>query len=182
MADVNRQGSLDVAQGGVDHTLCPISRSTQIVGDRWTILLLRELSFGNARFDQLLIQAGATPQMLASRLKRLEAGGLITRKVYQARPLRHEYRLTAKGRAFVPVLLALRAWGEQWCKTRGEPLAMVITHSGCGGEVGFDGVCAVCGRQVGGAELLAAPSPQYAEERLNRVRAKTRQPGGEAYQ
>jgi DNA-binding HxlR family transcriptional regulator len=169
------EGPVAAARGGVGETLCPISRSTLMVGDRWTILLVRELSFGNVRFDQLLAQTGATPQMLVSRLKRLEADGLITRKAYQERPVRYEYRLAPKGRAFVPVLLALRTWGEQWCKAPGEPLAVLTFHKGCGGEVGLDGVCAACGRLVANTELLAAPTPEYAEERRKRGLGKAEQ-------
>src|ERR1700680_1371488 len=96
--------------GEVGDTLCPVARSTAIVGDRWTMLIIRELFTGCARFDE--IQA----QMLAARLKRLEAEGLIERRVYSRRPVRHEYLLTRMGREFYPVIFALRAWGETWRK------------------------------------------------------------------
>src|SRR5437764_1645676 len=97
-----------------ERTLCPVARSQELVGDRWTVLVLRELFMGNRRFDDMLVQTGATPQMLASRLKKLEAAGLIERRLYSERPKRHEYVLTAMGTDFYPVLLALRAWGEKW--------------------------------------------------------------------
>src|ERR1700752_864305 len=100
----------------VGDTLCPVARSTAIVGDRWTMLIIRELFTGCARFDEIQAQTGATAQMLAARLKRLEAEGLIERGGYSPRPVRHEYLLTRMGREFSPVIFALRAWGETWCK------------------------------------------------------------------
>lgn len=132
-------------------------------------MLLRELSFGATRFDQFQAQTGATPQMLTSRLRRLEADGLVIREPYQQRPLRHEYRLTTKGRDFIPVLFAFRAFGEKWCKTDGEPLAVRTFHRDCGGEVDLDGECAACHAQVPFSRLLAAPSDAYVEERRRRA-------------
>src|SRR5579871_6757171 len=96
--------------GDSDDTLCPIAHSTGLVGDRWSILIVRELLFGQNRFQDLQAQTGATSQMLAARLKRLERDGVISRQAYSQRPLRHEYRLTPKGRDLMPVILALRAW------------------------------------------------------------------------
>src|SRR4051794_7038549 len=90
-------------------TLCPVARGASVVGDRWTVLVLRELFSENHRFEEIQAQTGATPQMVAARLKTLEAEGLIERRRYSARPLRHDYHLTPKGEAFYPVILALRA-------------------------------------------------------------------------
>src|SRR5688500_17730431 len=99
-----------------DRTLCPVARAQAIVGDRCTVIILRELFMGNLRFEQIQAQADVTPQMLTARLKKLEADGLVERRAYSTRPLRHEYVLTPMGLAFHPVLLALRAWGETWFK------------------------------------------------------------------
>jgi DNA-binding HxlR family transcriptional regulator len=79
-------------------TVCPVSRSLDVVGDRWSMLVLRELYMGAARFEEIQIQTEATPQMLATRLKSLEADGMIERQPYSEKPLRYEYRLTEKGR------------------------------------------------------------------------------------
>ena len=78
-------------------TLCPISRAESVVGDRWTVLVLRELFMRSHRFDEIQAQTGGTPQMVAARLKSLEADGLVERRAYSERPLRHEYHLTEKG-------------------------------------------------------------------------------------
>jgi DNA-binding HxlR family transcriptional regulator len=112
--------------------LCPISRAEDIVGDRWTVLVLRELFMGSHRFDEIQAQTAGTPQMVATRLKNMEDDGLVTRRPYNERPLRYEYHLTAKGEAFYSVVLALRAWGETWCKSPEEGLAVRYTHQTCG--------------------------------------------------
>ncbi|MDX5364919.1 MAG: helix-turn-helix transcriptional regulator, partial [Alphaproteobacteria bacterium] len=151
------------------NTICPIARSAWRVGDRWTILIVRELFMGVSRFDELQAQTEATPQMLAARLKRLESDGLIERRAYSERPLRYEYLLTEMGREFYPVILALRSWGERWCKKGKEKLAVHMTHRGCGGEVGLDNVCKTCGSGVPPASLAASLSPQYARERARRA-------------
>lgn len=171
MADITKDTAA-ASQDIVDDSLCPISRATQLIGDRWTLLVLRELSMGNVRFDPLLVQTGATRQMLASRLKRLTANGLAQRVAYQSGPVRYEYRLTPKGWAFTSVLLALRAWGETWCKAPGEPSALLTKHRDCGGEVGLDGHCESCGMMVAGTALLASPSPEYSAERLRRAQSR----------
>jgi DNA-binding HxlR family transcriptional regulator len=152
----------------IEGTLCPVARSQDIVGDRWSVLVMRELFMGNGRFDELQAQTGATPQMLASRLKKLEASGLIERRPYSQRPLRHEYALTAMGADFYPVILALRAWGEKWCKSEGEDVAVQYTHIPCGMDPGLGTVCRHCGIELKRSELIAKPSVRYEEERKRR--------------
>lgn len=149
-------------------TLCPIARAGEIVGDRWTVLVLRELFMRNHRYDEIQAQTGATPQMVAARLKSLEADGLVVRRAYNERPPRYEYHLTAKGEAFYSVVLALRAWGETWCKTEGEALAVRYTHRTCGQPAGLGPLCAHCAEPLRREELLSEPSPAYAEERTAR--------------
>jgi DNA-binding HxlR family transcriptional regulator len=149
----------------IEGTLCPVARSQDIVGDRWSVLVLRELFMGNGRFDDLQAQSGATPQMLASRLKKLEASGLIERRPYSQRPLRHEYVLTPMGTEFYPVILALRAWGEKWCKSEEEGVAVEYTHIPCGMNPGLGTMCRHCGTELKRSELIATASPRYEEER-----------------
>jgi DNA-binding HxlR family transcriptional regulator len=149
-------------------TVCPVARSVDIVGDRWTTLVLREMYMGASRFEEIQIQTEATPQMLATRLKALEADGMIERHPYNEKPLRYEYRLTEKGKAFYPVIQALRAWGETWCKGAKEEIAVRFTHRVCGHEVGLDNVCPACGVLVARRDLDATLSATYAKERKNR--------------
>ncbi|NVH73699.1 helix-turn-helix transcriptional regulator [Paraburkholderia sp. JPY432] len=149
-------------------TLCPVARSQDVIGDRWTVLVLRELFMGNRRFDGLLAQSQATPQMLSSRLKRLEANGMIERKRYMKKPTRYEYELTEMGRAFYPVILALREWGETWHKSPNEDVAVLYTHLTCGHDAGIGIVCQACGEPLRREDLKAEFSPSYAQERAAR--------------
>ncbi|MDO9433401.1 MAG: helix-turn-helix domain-containing protein [Phenylobacterium sp.] len=152
-----------------DDTLCPIAHSTGLVGDRWSILIVRELLMGQRRFQDLQAQTGATSQMLAARLKRLEADGLIERHPYSERPPRHEYRLTPKGVDLMPVILALRAWGERWCKPEGGQPATRMFHRTCGSELELDGTCPACGGLVPWPDMRGQPSQAYADERARRL-------------
>jgi DNA-binding HxlR family transcriptional regulator len=154
-----------------DDTLCPIAHSTGVVGDRWSILIVRELLMGQSRFQDLQAQTGATSQMLAARLKRLEADGLVERHAYSQRPPRHEYRLTPKGRDLMPVILALRAWGEQWCKPESERPATRMFHRACETELELDGKCPACGVLVPWTEMRGQPSEAWAAERRQRAAA-----------
>ncbi|MDH4654750.1 helix-turn-helix domain-containing protein [Pseudomonas sp. BN606] len=149
-------------------TLCPVSRAEDLVGDRWTVLVLRELFMGNRRFDEIQAQTGGTPQMVATRLKQMEADDLVLRTRYNERPVRYEYQLTAKGEAFYPVILALRAWGEQWCKAPEEGIAVHFTHRTCGQAAGLGPLCDGCGEVLRREDLIGEQNPVYAEERNGR--------------
>jgi len=152
-------------------TLCPVARAEDVVGDRWTVLVLRELFSGMRRFDEIQAQTGATPQMLADRLKQLEADGFVERHPYSQRPLRHEYHLTEKGEAFYPVILALRAFGERWLKSPEEGIAVNFTHLACGRPAGLGPLCESCGQPLSRREGLRAElAPPYAREREERAR------------
>ncbi|MEX2158265.1 MAG: helix-turn-helix domain-containing protein [Dehalococcoidia bacterium] len=96
--------------------LCPIARTLDLIGERWTMLVLRQLYFGDTKFSQLLQNLPGIPAtVLSDRLKKLEEHGLTERAVYSQHPLRAEYRLTAKGESLQPVLGALAAWGMEHC-------------------------------------------------------------------
>ncbi|HJO20101.1 MAG TPA: helix-turn-helix domain-containing protein, partial [Acidimicrobiales bacterium] len=94
---------------------CSIARTLEAVGDRWTLLILRDLFRGVRRFERLHGDLGIARNLLTDRLRRLEEAGVVQRVPYQERPVRHEYRLTAKGRDLSPALVALMAWGDRWC-------------------------------------------------------------------
>ena len=154
-----------------DQTLCPVARAEKVVGDRWTVLILRELTMDSRRFEEIQAQTGATPQMVAARLKKLEADGLVERRIYSKRPPRHEYYLTEKGEAFRPVLRALRAWGETWSKLPGEGRAIDYTHRLCGKSAGLGPVCESCGQLLHREDLVGEETPAYKAEREARWEA-----------
>lgn len=152
-----------------DDTLCPIAHSTGLVGDRWSILIVRELLLGQSRFQDLQAQTGASSQVLAARLKRLEADGLVERHAYSERPPRHEYRLTDKGRDLMPVILALRTWGERWCKPAGGQPATRMFHRACDSELDLAGRCPKCEVLVDWHDMRAQLSTAWADERSHRA-------------
>ena len=146
-------------------TQCSVARAESVVGDIWSVLVLRELFAGSHRFDEIQAMTGANPQMAASRLKKLEADGLIERRLYNERPPRYEYHLTPKGEDFWPVLLALRAWGETWCRLPGEKTSVDYFHKTCGHSAGLGPLCAHCGELLKLEDLDPHRSEGWAAER-----------------
>lgn len=109
-----------------DESPCPIARTTDLMGDWWTPMVLREAFLGRKRFDEFQQGLGLSRAVLAQRLGRLVGEGLLERQLYEERPPRHEYLLTEKGRAFYPVLAAMWRWGSDWlfADGGGPPLAL----------------------------------------------------------
>ena len=98
--------------------LCPIARTLDLIGERWTVLILRQLSFGDTKFAQFRENLPGIPAtVLSDRLKKLERHGLVERAVYSEHPLRAEYHLTPKGETLRPVLGAMAVWGMEHCLT-----------------------------------------------------------------
>jgi DNA-binding HxlR family transcriptional regulator len=93
--------------------VCSIADALEVVGERWSLLVLRELGFGVHRFNDIRVNTGAPRETLALRLRKLEETGVIERRRYSDRPPRDEYVLTAAGRDLTPALAALREWGER---------------------------------------------------------------------
>lgn len=96
--------------------VCPIADALDIVGDRWALLVLRELSFGVHRFTDIRASTGAPRDSLTTRLRELEEAGLIIRRRYSEHPPRDEYLLTEAGKGIEPVLRELRIWGETYAR------------------------------------------------------------------
>jgi len=100
---------------------CPIAAALELVGERWALLIVRELALGNSRFDDIVRGTGAPRDRVAARLKALDEAGVIQRRTYQAAPPRFDYQLTDSGRTLLPVLDALLAWGLDHAIRPGEP-------------------------------------------------------------
>jgi DNA-binding HxlR family transcriptional regulator len=92
---------------------CPIGRALALVGDSWSIMILRDACYGLTRFDQFRSSLGIAPNILTQRLKSLTAAGLLEKRRYNERPPRDEYVVTEAGRDFLPVLMAIGAWGRR---------------------------------------------------------------------
>ncbi len=93
---------------------CPVARGLSVIGDRWTMLVLRDCFQGVRRFDDFQRRLGVTRHVLTDRLRKLEEEGVLERRLYQERPPRYEYRLTEKGLALHPVLVTLVHWANAW--------------------------------------------------------------------
>jgi len=146
-------------------TQCPVARAESVVGDSWTVLVLRELFFGNHRFDEIQALTGATPQMVATRLKKLETNGVVERRTYSLRPVRYEYHLTKKGADLFQVMMALRAWGEKWLRVEGEDRSIEYVHADCGHLAGLGPLCDHCGELLKREDLSPQWSPGSTAER-----------------
>ena len=122
---------------------CSIAASLEVVGDRWALLAVREVSFGRRRFSEILEGTGAPGDRLGPRLKALVAAGVLERRQYQEAPARFDYHLTEAGRDLVPVLRALMAWGDRWVVD--EPPMTLLHHDHV---LDAEPVCRTCGEPV----------------------------------
>ena len=110
---------------------CSVARALDVVGDPWTLLVVRDAFFGFRRFEDFQRRLGVPRNTLTERLNRLTDAGVFEKVPYQDRPLRHEYRLTAKGRALQPVMISLMQWGDEWSDIGAPP---VVLRDECTGE------------------------------------------------
>ncbi|MCK9893323.1 helix-turn-helix domain-containing protein [Frankia sp. AgB32] len=120
---------------------CSIANALAVIGERWSLLVLREVLLGERRFDQIARNTGASRDILAARLRALVDHGVLTREQYEQRPPRHEYVPTEAGRALAPVLLALMEWGDRYVTEGPGPTRWV--HD-CGAELHPELACAHC--------------------------------------
>jgi DNA-binding HxlR family transcriptional regulator len=124
---------------------CSAAAALNLVGEKWALLAVREIAFGNKRFDAIARNTGAPRDRLAARLRALEAAGVVARRPYSDRPPRYEYELTQAGQDLRAVLLALYAWGDKWAVD--SPAAAFI-HS-CGhDDLEVAPVCRHCGEEI----------------------------------
>lgn len=136
---------------------CSIARALEVVGDRWTMLVIRSAFDGIRRFDDFQDDLGIARNVLTDRLNRLCDEGILRRRLYQERPARFEYRLTRKGVELWPAMMLLLLWGDRHYAEDGPPL--VVCHRGCGGRLTPTLTCSDCGAPLGPGDVVAAPGP-----------------------
>ncbi|MCW2888098.1 MAG: transcriptional regulator, HxlR family [Streptosporangiaceae bacterium] len=136
---------------------CSIARSLEIVGDRWTMLIIRSAFEGVRRFDDYQEVLGVARNVLTDRLGRLCDEGIVRKVRYQERPDRYEYRLTRKGVELWPAMMSLLLWGDRHYADEGPPV--IITHRGCGGRLTTTLTCDSCGASLGPTEIEPVPGP-----------------------
>jgi DNA-binding HxlR family transcriptional regulator len=140
---------------------CSIAGALEVVGERWSLLIVRNVFLGLRRFDQIQANLGIARNVLQSRLERLVEQGVLERVPYQQRPPRHEYRLTEKGVDLWPIVVSLMQWGDRYTPPAGGP-AVVLEHRECGGRVDEHRICERCGAPIGARDVVAHAGPGAA--------------------
>jgi DNA-binding HxlR family transcriptional regulator len=153
---------------------CSIARALSLLGERWTVLVLRDLFLGERRFDAIQEHLGVATNVLSDRLSTLVEEGIVERRQYSERPARHEYRLTEKGRDLQPVLLELMKWGDQYLS---ELPPRIVFHDECGHRTEPVQVCSHCGGELHSRNVHSEPGPgaNKAERATDRRRSEARQ-------
>jgi DNA-binding HxlR family transcriptional regulator len=141
----------------VNASLCPVARTAAIIGDRWTVLILREAFLGATSFDQFETVLGVSPHILSVRLKRLVAEGIFTKQ-------KGGYHLTEAGHDLQPVIMLIASWGRRWRPEPGGPSSEVL-HKTCGHSFEPVVACSECGDPVGHADVRTRLSAALIAER-----------------
>jgi len=147
---------------------CSLARTVAVIGDRWTLLVLRECFLRVRRFEAFQANLGITRHLLAARLKKLTGSGVLERVPYQTRPARSEYILTQKGLDLYPVMMALVHWGDiHMADERGRPL--LHEHKTCGAAFDPVMVCSQCGEPLHAKAVKTRPGPGAPATKLRAV-------------
>lgn len=141
--------------------ICSIAKSLEVVGERWSLLIVRDVMNGRRRFDELQRGLGVARNVLSARLLRLVEEDILERRAYQSSPERFEYFLTEKGIDLWPSLIALLGWGDRHSTGPAGP-PMLIVHKECGGAVSDRGLCESCGKVLNARDARALPGPGLA--------------------
>lgn len=141
--------------------VCSIARALEVVGERWSLLILRDVLLGRHRFEELIDSLGITRTVLARRLDHLVEHGVLERHLYQQHPPRSSYQATAKGRDLLQAIAALMHWGDEYYPHPAGPPRMLL-HDGCGGIVQQRLTCTMCGADVGGPDVETVPGRALA--------------------
>ena len=143
--------------------VCSIAGALEVVGERWSLLIVRDVLLGLRRFDELQASLGIARNVLQTRLARLVDQGVLEKRLYREHPPRYEYRLTEKGLDLWPTLVALMYWGNAHASPPAGP-PVLLTHRECGGAVDDHRMCASCGARLSVRDVLALPGPGAVPE------------------
>jgi DNA-binding HxlR family transcriptional regulator len=150
-----------------DSEVCSAARALEEVGERWSLLIVRNALFAGAtRYSDFRKALGIATNVLKTRLDGLVDAGIMERRRYARDPDLYEYLLTEKGHDLVPVILALTEWGDRWMAPDGPPV--LYSHAACGGDVSQHTVCATCGDVHEPADVRAGPGPGMPPGRWTR--------------
>jgi DNA-binding HxlR family transcriptional regulator len=137
---------------------CSVASTLEVIGERWTMHVLREAFLGVRRFEDFRRNIGVARNILSDRLNTLVGEEILRRELYSQHPPRHEYRLTRKGVDLYGILIELMRWGDRWAPNPDGP-AIVLRHHGCGAVVQPTLACPECGEAVQAWDLEALPGP-----------------------
>ena len=151
---------------------CSVARCLDIVGEWWSLLIVRDAMLGVRRFDDFQARLGISRNILAQRLSRLVEYEVLDRAQYSEHPPRWEYRLTAKGRDLWLVVAAMRQWGDRWESPQGAPV--VVRHDGCGHLTTIVPVCSHCGQALDMRSLTPVPGPGATPDVFDRTAVTAR--------
>ena len=136
---------------------CSVAQCLDVVGEWWSLLIVRDAFLGVTRFDDFQTRLGISRNILTNRLNRLTENEILKRVPYSEHPPRHEYRLTTKGKDLWHVVIAMRQWGDKWAAPSGPPALM--RHTACGHEISAVPVCSHCGEPLDVRTVTALPGP-----------------------
>jgi DNA-binding HxlR family transcriptional regulator len=151
--------------------VCSIARALEVLGERWTLLVIREVFNGQRRFDQMQEDLGVARNVLSARLARLVEEGILEKRPYQERPVRYEYFLTEKGLDLWPVMMSLMQWGDRY-EPESEGPPVIVVHKECGGTVNDRRICERCGKSLEVREATTIPGPGAPPQWHERYRAR----------
>ena len=141
---------------------CSVARASVVLGDRWTLLILSDVFLGVRRFDDFQERLGVSRTTLTQRLKLLEAHDVLEKRPYQTNPVRHEYRLTEKGRDLYPVISTVLNWGDKYYSDAGGP-PILRRHRSCGRDIQPVLACPECGEEIDPRSIEARKRPERAD-------------------
>jgi len=137
---------------------CSIARTLDVVGEWWTMLIIRDAFRGTSRFDDFQASLGMARSVLTARLRKLTEQGVLERRAYSEHPPRYEYHLTDKGRALYPILVSMLQWGDTWAQGADGPPVLLV-HDACGNVTHPVLTCPHCDTEVSAANAHSEPGP-----------------------
>jgi len=137
---------------------CSVAKALEVIGERWSLLIVRSVMHGNRRFGEMQGSLGIARNVLSARLQRLVDEEILERRAYQESPPRYEYFLTQKGLDLWPALIALLNWGDRYSPDPEGPRRLIV-HKECGGTVSERGICESCGKVLTARDAKQVPGP-----------------------
>ena len=165
MKQLSVRQSQTMLRSDYEGQLCSIARALELIGERWSILVIREVFSGRRRFSEMQRTLGVARNVLTARLQRLVEEGILERRPYSERPARYEYFLTEKGLDLWPTMIALMQWGDKHMPLPDGPPVIVVHKGDCGGRIDDRRICERCGKQLEVREARAVQTGAEAGAR-----------------